>query len=84
MSTPLAADGRLAVAAAENLVGDDTRIGGHAQRGGGRRPRHTIVGLLDDAVMLLLVILLFPLAILLVGMPVALFVRLLLEIAERM
>lgn len=54
----------------------------HRRAGGGAR--HTIGGLLEDAVMLLLLILLFPLAILLVGMPVALLVRLLLEIAQRM
>jgi hypothetical protein len=38
-----------------------------------------LLGLLDDAVMLLLVVGLFPLAILLVGAPVALLVRLLME-----
>jgi hypothetical protein len=42
-----------------------------------------IMGLVEDAALLLLVVLLFPLVILLVGMPVALFVRLLVEIAQR-
>ena len=37
-----------------------------------------------DAVLLLLIVLLFPLVILLVGMPVALLVRLLVEIAQRL
>ena len=40
-----------------------------AERGDARRPLHKLLGLLDDAVMLLLVIWLFPLAILLVGPP---------------
>ena len=52
--------------------------------GEARRPVHKLLGLLDDAVMLLLVIWLFPLAMLLVGAPVALLVRLLSEIAHRM
>ena len=43
-----------------------------------------LLGLLDDALMLLLVIWLFPLVILLVGAPVALLVRLLIEITNRM
>lgn len=47
-------------------------------------PFHKLLGLLDDALMLLLVIGLFPLVILLVGAPVALLVRLLIEITNRM
>ncbi len=47
-------------------------------------PLRNILGLVDDAVLLLLVVLLFPLAILLIGTPVALFVRLLIEIARRL
>lgn len=65
-------------------VGHETRVGVRAERGDARRPLHKLLGLLDDAVMLLLVICLFPLAILLVGAPVALLVRLLIEIAKRM
>jgi hypothetical protein len=84
VSTPIAVDGGWSVAAAENPVGRDSRISAQEQRRTGSHPPHTIPGLLDDAVMLLLVILLVPLAILLVGMPVALLVRLLIEIAERM
>ena len=42
------------------------------------------MGLLDDGLMLLLVIVLFPLAILLFGAPVALLVRLLIAITQRM
>ena len=58
--------------------------GGRAERGNARRPFHKLLGLLDDALMLLLVIWLFPLVILLVGAPVALLVRLLIEITNRM
>ena len=43
-----------------------------------------MLGFLDDAVLLLLVILLFPLGILLVGTPVALLVRVLIQIARRL
>lgn len=43
-----------------------------------------LVGLLKEVSMLLAVVLLFPIAILIVGTPVALLVRLLTEIAERM
>jgi hypothetical protein len=39
-------------------------------------PGRSILGLFDDAVLLLLVALLFPVAILLLGMPIALLVRL--------
>jgi hypothetical protein len=84
VSAPIPADGRWAVAAAENPVRRDSHGSGLSQRHAGGRARHTIGGLLEDAVMLLLVILLVPLAILLVGMPVALLVRGLLEIAKRM
>ncbi len=60
------------------------RVGGRAERDNARRPFHKLLGLLDDALMLLLVIWLFPLVILLVGAPVALLVRLLIEITNRM
>jgi len=42
-----------------------------------------VLGWLEDAGLLLLVVFAFPLVILVVGAPVALFVRLLLEIARR-
>ena len=84
MSAPIAADGRWAVGTPDNRVRADTRISGHVEPGGSRRPRHTVAGLLDDAWILLLVIWLFPLAILLIGMPVALLVRLLIEIVPGM
>ena len=41
------------------------------------------MGLFDDAVLLLLAVFLFPLIILLVGAPIALFVRVVIEIAHR-
>jgi len=55
-----------------------------AKPGGRESPLRNILGLLDDAALLLLVVLLFPLVILLVGMPVALCVQLLVEIARRL
>lgn len=48
-----------------------------------RNALHKITGLLGDAVWLLLVIWLFPAAILALGIPVALLVRVLLELAHR-
>ncbi len=42
-----------------------------------------IVGHLDDAMLLVVVVLLFPLIILVVGAPIALMVRALIEIARR-
>jgi hypothetical protein len=59
-------------------------ISGLAQRGAVRRSLLKIAGHLGDAVTLLLVIWLFPLAILLVGTPVVLLVRVLTEIAKRL
>lgn len=55
-----------------------------AARGSGRKALRAALGFLDDAVFLLLAVLLAPVAILAVGVPVALFIRLLLEIAERL
>jgi hypothetical protein len=45
---------------------------------------HRIAGVLGEAMMLLLIVFMFPLIILVLGTPVALFVRLLLEIARRL
>jgi hypothetical protein len=60
------------------------RIAGINMRGTrGVGPVRRILGLFDEAMLLLLLVFLFPLVILLVGTPVALFVRLLLEIAQR-
>jgi hypothetical protein len=49
-----------------------------------RHRRTTIPGLLSDAGLLLLVVILVPLIIVLAGAPVALLARLLLEIARRL
>lgn len=84
MTTSSALYGRWAVATAETPIGHKTRVDGRAESGNARRPFHTLLGLLDDALMLLLAIWLLPLVILLVGAPVALLVRLLIEITNRM
>ena len=84
MTTSSALYGRWAVATAETPIGHNTRVRRRAERGNARSPFHKLLGLLDDALMLLLVIWLFPLVILLVGAPVALLVRLLIEITNRM
>ena len=47
-------------------------------------PHRPAVNTLEDVGWLLLVVLLFPVAILMVGAPVALLVRLLIEIADRL
>ena len=84
MTTSSASYGRWAVVTPETPIGHETRVGGRAERGNARSPFHKLLGLLDDALMLLLVISLFPLVILLVGAPMALLVRLLIEITNRM
>ena len=43
----------------------------------------TIAGFVEDAVLLLLVLLMIPATILLIGAPIALLIRVLLEIADR-
>jgi hypothetical protein len=84
VNTSIASDGQWPVAVAENAAGRETGISVQAKPHGRRSPLRTVLGLVDDAVLLLLVVLLFPLVILLVGTPVALFVRLLIEIAQRL
>jgi hypothetical protein len=83
VTTSSASYGRWAVAVG-TPIGHKTRVGGRPERGNARSPFHKLLGLLDDALMLLLVICLIPLVILLVGAPVALLVRLLIEITNRM
>jgi hypothetical protein len=58
--------------------------GGELLERSGDRPRYNVAALVDDAVMMVLLVCLLPLFILLVGAPVALLVRLLLEIAKVM
>lgn len=60
------------------------RVSGLAPGPAIRRALRKVAGLLDDAVMLLLLTWLFPAAILVVGTSVALLVRLLIEIANRL
>lgn len=72
MTTSITSDGQWPVAAVQAKPGSRTSL------------LCNILGLLDDAVVLLVVVLLFPLVILLVGTPVALLVRLLMEIAQRL
>jgi hypothetical protein len=84
VTTFTASDGRSPGAvAAETAAGRETGIGAQPKPGG-RSPLRTMLGLLDDAVLLLLLVLLIPLVIVLLGMPVALLVRLLVEIAQRL
>jgi hypothetical protein len=65
-------------------IDSGTRVSGEAAPETGRRPARMLPGWLEEGLMLLLVIWLFPLAILLVGAPVALLVRLLMAIAKTM
>jgi hypothetical protein len=79
----IASDGRWAVALA-NPGRPAAGVSGLPQRGATKRSLHTIAALLDDAVTLVLLIWLFPLVILVVGAPVALLVRALIEIVKRL
>ena len=56
----------------------------HGIRRGGSRSFSKFVAGLNDAMLLVLVVLLFPVIILLVGAPIALIVRALIEIARRL
>jgi hypothetical protein len=84
VTTSVGSYGLLAVATTETLVGHEARVGGRAKRGDAGGLFDKLLGLLDDALMLLLAVWLFPLVILLVGAPIALLVRLLVEITKRM
>ena len=57
---------------------------GQDDRHGGSSPLNRFVAVLNDAVLLVLVVLLFPLVILLIGAPIALIVRFIVEIAHRL
>ena len=81
MSHSIASETRWSIGLAQR----GTRVGYQkAVRGRGRKALRRILRLLEDPVFLLLAVLSVPVAILAVGTPLALFVRLLLEIAERM
>ncbi len=77
MSTPLATPGAIAAGSLAASLGTTRK---ESQPAAGAF--HKVAELLESAALLLLVILLIPVAILIVGTPVALFVRLLLEIAR--
>lgn len=83
MSTSIVSDECWAVVAAKNPSGRETAVSEVARPDRKGRPRK-MMGLLDDVVLLLLVVFLAPLAILVIGTPVALCVRLLIEIAQRL
>lgn len=81
MSESIASEARWSIGLAKGV----THVGyQRVPPGRGRRASRRILGLLDDGVFLLLAVLLVPVAILALGTPLALFVRLLLEIAKRM
>jgi hypothetical protein len=84
VSTSGASYGRWAVATAETPFGHKTGVAERAERGNARSPFRRFLGLLDDALILLLVIWLFPFVILLLGAPAALLLRLLIEVTNRM
>jgi hypothetical protein len=84
VTTSITSDGRWPVVAAETTASREPSVSVHSQPVGRKSSLRKIRGLLNEAVLLLLVVWLFPIVILLVGTPVALFVRLLVEIAHRL
>ena len=83
-TTSVASEPRSAIWLARNVARPDATISAAAPtavvaRGSGR----LVLGWFEDAGLLLLVALVFPLVVLVVGAPLAFFVRLLLEIARR-
>lgn len=81
MSESIASEARWSIGLAKGA----TRVGNQrAPRGRGRRASRRMLGLLDDGVFLLLAVLLIPVGILVLGTPLVLVVRLLLEIVKRM
>ena len=83
MSTWIATARRWSVPVAEHPRGGVANVSGQAQAGARGRLLRKTGGLLDDTVVLLLVVFLFPLFILVVGTPIALLVRFVIEIAHR-
>lgn len=78
MTRSIASDGRWPIAQED---GSHDVAEGRAQGGGGRRALRATLGLLGDGAMLLLVVWAFPIVLLLLASPVALLVKVLLEIA---
>jgi hypothetical protein len=58
----------------------ERRLDGLSSAASHKSPLRSTLGLVDDAVMLMFVVFLFPLVILVLGAPVALFVRALVEL----
>jgi hypothetical protein len=83
MNISILSDEGLPVTGSKDPPHASRSLSGQVQRRWRWRLRQDILGLLDDSALLLLVVLGAPLAILMIGIPVALFVRLLIEIAER-
>ena len=83
MTVSVASGARWADVATALPADRETFVGERPRRGRTGRPRG-LSGWIEDAVFMLLAVMLLPLVILLVGAPVVLVVRLLLEIAERM
>jgi hypothetical protein len=79
VTTPIASDGKGPVAIAKNTACREP-----GKPDGRRSLRLRIVGLVGESVLLLLVVLLFPLVILVIGTPVALLAKLLIETAKRL
>jgi hypothetical protein len=83
VTTSIASEDPWAAAAAKTNEAREPAIGAAAKRRPmSERPR-PILGMLDDAAVLLLVALLFPVLILLIGLPVAALARLVMAIAQR-
>jgi hypothetical protein len=68
---------------ANPLAGVSRVVRNAAPRARTRTASQTFVGLLDDALWLVFAVLMIPIAILVVGTPIALFARLLVEIVQR-
>jgi hypothetical protein len=83
VTTTIASDGHWPVGN-RDTAGREPGIIGQSKSVGRRSLPRKVLGLLDDVVLALLIVLLFPFVILLVGTPVALVVRLLVEIAKRL
>ena len=82
-TTAITSDGRWPVVVAETTASREPNVSVQSQPAGRKSFLRKSRGLLNEAVLLLLIVWLFPIVILLVGTPVALFVRLLIAIARR-
>jgi hypothetical protein len=75
----------VAVAGPEHAAGRlVASVSGRAQPAAGANYFRRMTGLLEDAVLLMLAVFLFPVVILLVGTPIALCVRAVIEVAQRL